>query len=152
MKKYIRVVGGIILRKIDNQFQILCALRSPKMSLPNLWEFPGGKIEEGESIKETIEREIKEELGCSIVATNSVFDITHHHYKTFNIELITVFCKIVEGEPTPLEHTALQWLPIESLESLVWAPADINAIDQLMSLTNEEMEEYFGKLKTCTTH
>ena len=56
MKKTVRVVGAIILSEAD---EVLCALRSPEMSLPNYWEFPGGKIEVGESIQEAVIREIK---------------------------------------------------------------------------------------------
>ena len=65
MKKNIKVVAAII----DNENnEILCALRSPDMSQPNMWEFPGGKVEEGESLQAAIEREIKEELDCDIEA------------------------------------------------------------------------------------
>ncbi len=63
MKKLIEVVGAIIENENN---EILCALRSTKMSLPNLWEFPGGKIEKGESLADAIVREIKEELDCTI--------------------------------------------------------------------------------------
>ncbi len=63
MKKLIKVVGAIIENENN---EILCALRSTKMSLPNLWEFPGGKIEKGESLADAIVREIKEELDCTI--------------------------------------------------------------------------------------
>ena len=62
MKKKIKVVAAVIR---NDKNQILCALRSEKMSLPNFWEFPGGKIEAGEEPKETLVREIKEELNCS---------------------------------------------------------------------------------------
>lgn len=57
MKKKLKVVGAIIENEYD---EILCALRSPKMTLPNMWEFPGGKVEKGESLKDAIEREIME--------------------------------------------------------------------------------------------
>ena len=63
MKKLIKVVGAIIENENN---EILCALRSPIMSLPNMWEFPGGKVEEDETLKEAIEREIKEELDCDV--------------------------------------------------------------------------------------
>lgn len=63
MKKKVSVVGAVIF---NEQNEILCALRSPTMLLPNYWEFPGGKIDEGEAPEEALLREIKEELGCFI--------------------------------------------------------------------------------------
>lgn len=77
MKKTVRVVGAVIMNEKD---EVLCALRSPDMLLPNLWEFPGGKIEEGEAPEETLVREIKEELGCTIqVQEKSKKCITNTH-------------------------------------------------------------------------
>ena len=63
MKKTVKVVGAIIINECD---EVLCALRSPKMSLPNYWEFPGGKIEPGESREEALKREIYEEFHAEI--------------------------------------------------------------------------------------
>lgn len=129
MKKLVKVVGAIIENKNN---EILCALRSPKMSLPNLWEFPGGKIEKNENIKEAIEREIKEELNCEIEFTD-IFNDNTHEYETFIINLITVKCRLVEGTPMACEHSKLIWLKRENLVSLKWAPADVPAVDQLIS-------------------
>lgn len=129
MKKKIKVVGAIME---NSHGEILCALRSPEMSLPNLWEFPGGKVEENENLSEAIEREIREELGCDVKAIE-VFNDNLHEYDKFIVNLITVKCKLTEGTPTPNEHTALLWLPKECLNSLVWAPADVPAVEQLIS-------------------
>jgi 8-oxo-dGTP diphosphatase len=129
MKKLIKVVGAII--ENDNN-EILCALRSPKMNLSNFWEFPGGKIEKDESLKEAIEREIKEELDCDIEFI-SVFNDNTHKYENFIVNLITVKCKLVGGTPTPSEHSKLIWLKRENLVSLKWAPADVPAVKQLLS-------------------
>ena len=76
MKKKVKVVAAII--ENDNN-EILCALRSPQMSLPNMWEFPGGKVEEGESLHDAIEREIQEELKCSVKALDVFNDNTHEY-------------------------------------------------------------------------
>lgn len=129
MKKLVKVVGAIIENE-DNE--ILCALRSPSMSLPNLWEFPGGKVEKEESLKVAIEREIKEELNC-IVEFISEFNDNTHDYETFVVNLITVKCKLIEGTPTASEHSKLIWLKRDNLVSLNWAPADVPAVEQLVA-------------------
>jgi 8-oxo-dGTP diphosphatase len=129
LKKIVKVVGAII----ENQHnEILCALRSPEMSMPNMWEFPGGKVEENEDIFSALEREIDEELGCKIKTSKEIFNNTIHEYDTFFINLITIKCKVISGNPTPSEHSKLIWLKRENLESLKWAPADIPVVNQLI--------------------
>lgn len=129
MKKLIKVVGAVIENENN---EILCALRSPKMSLPNMWEFPGGKVEKDENLKQAIEREIKEELGCK-VQYSDIFNDNTHEYDTFIVNLITVKCKLISGTPTASEHSKLIWLKRENLPSLKWAPADVPAVLQLVS-------------------
>lgn len=129
MKKLVKVVGAVIE---NENHEILCALRAPSMSLGNLWEFPGGKIEKDESLKEAIEREIKEELNCEIEFTD-LFNDNTHEYEAFNINLITVRCRLVQGTPTAYEHSKLIWLKRENLNSLKWAPADVPAVEQLIA-------------------
>ncbi|MDW8801796.1 (deoxy)nucleoside triphosphate pyrophosphohydrolase [Clostridium sp. A1-XYC3] len=129
MKKLIKVVGAVIENENN---EILCALRSPKMSIPNMWEFPGGKVEKDENLKQAIEREIKEELGCKVQYSN-IFNDNTHEYDTFTVNLITVKCKLISGTPTASEHSKLIWLKRENLPSLKWAPADIPAVLQLAS-------------------
>lgn len=127
MKKIIKVVGAIIE---NENHEILCALRSPQMTIPNHWEFPGGKIEYGESLDQAIEREIKEELLCDVKFISEFNDNTHE-YEDFIINLITVKCELIDGIPTANEHSKLIWLKKENLCSLKWAPADIPAVKQL---------------------
>ncbi|GAA3648836.1 (deoxy)nucleoside triphosphate pyrophosphohydrolase [Asaccharospora irregularis] len=128
MKKTIKVVAAIIENKNN---EILCALRSPNMSLPNLWEFPGGKVEEGESLFEAIEREIQEELSCNVKASN-VFAENTHEYEKIIVNLIGMKCELIDGIPTPNEHSKLVYLSKESLNSLIWAPADIPIVEKIM--------------------
>jgi 8-oxo-dGTP diphosphatase len=124
-----KVVGAIIE---NEQNEILCALRSPEMSIPNLWEFPGGKVEENEDIYSALVREIDEELDCRIKTSKEIFNNTIHEYDTFIINLLSIKCKVISGNPTPREHSKLIWLKNENLESLKWAPADIPAVQQLI--------------------
>ncbi|WP_251551097.1 (deoxy)nucleoside triphosphate pyrophosphohydrolase [Neobacillus muris] len=129
MKKLVKVVAAIIE---NEQQEILCALRSPEMSIPNRWEFPGGKVEANEDIYSALEREILEELGCKIETFNEVFHDNTHEYETFIINLISIKCRVVEGTPTKSEHSKLVWLKRDNLDSLKWAPADIPAVEQLI--------------------
>ena len=132
MKKTIKVVGAIIE---NSNSEILCALRSPNMSMPNLWEFPGGKIEKGENNGQAIEREIREELSCKVEYIEDFNDNTHEYeniiVNLIIVNLITVKCKLIEGIPTASEHSKLIWLKRENLDSLKWAPADIPAVEEL---------------------
>lgn len=128
MKKTLKVVGAIIE---NEDREILCALRSPKMSLPNMWEFPGGKIERGETFKQAIEREIKEELSC-IIEFIDIFNDSTYEYEKFIVNLITVRCKLVSGTPTKSEHSKLIWMYRENLPSLKWSPADIPTMKKLL--------------------
>ncbi|RXT06347.1 (deoxy)nucleoside triphosphate pyrophosphohydrolase [Ammoniphilus sp. CFH 90114] len=128
MKKTIHVVGAVIR---NDQDEVLCALRSPSMSMPNLWEFPGGKLEHNEHPEEALVREIQEELGCTISVGNQVADI-YHEYPFIIVHLITFEAKITEGSPLANDHARIEWLPINTIEQLEWAPADLPTIDQLM--------------------
>ncbi len=121
------VVGAII--ENDNK-EILCALRGPEMTLPNYWEFPGGKIEQGESKEEALKREIQEELGCTIEVFDHVEDTTYEYEKVI-VRLETFIAKVVSGIPKVSEHAELKWMTRQELPSLNWAPADIPAIEKL---------------------
>ncbi|MEY8755753.1 (deoxy)nucleoside triphosphate pyrophosphohydrolase [Peribacillus frigoritolerans] len=133
MKKQVKVVAAIIENEND---EILCALRSPEMSIPNMWEFPGGKVEKGEDLFTALKREIDEELQCKVETETSVFNDNTHEYETFIINLLSIKCRIIEGTPTTNEHSKLIWLKRENLSSLKWAPADIPAVEQLINEKN----------------
>ncbi|WP_079479134.1 (deoxy)nucleoside triphosphate pyrophosphohydrolase [Halobacillus salinus] len=127
MKK-ITVVAAILE---NEQEEVLCALRSNEMSLPNMWEFPGGKVEEGEDIRTALEREIQEELSCQ-VKTGTIFHDHTHEYESFAVRLIALKVDLVHGVPTAKEHAKLLWMPKDYLLSLQWAPADLPAVERLM--------------------
>lgn len=124
MKKNVHVVGAIILNENN---EIFCAQRSPEMSLPNLWEFPGGKIEVGETKEQALVREIKEELNCEIKVFEQVEDTTYE-YETFIVRLETFYAKVIDGTPTISEHSASTWLHRNEIQVLDWAAADIPAV------------------------
>lgn len=129
-KKLVEVVAAVIENENN---EILCALRSPIMTLPNMWEFPGGKVEEGESLYTAIEREIKEELKCSIKAIEIIGE-NRHEYEKIIVNLTAIKCNLVEGESVADEHSKLIYLNKENLESLVWAPADIPLVKKVINI------------------
>lgn len=137
MKKKIKVVAAIIE---NEQKEILCALRSAQMALPNLWEFPGGKVEEQEDLFSAIKREIQEELHCE-VEPMAIFNEHTHEYDTFIVNLVAITCRLQTGNPTATEHASLLWLKRENLLSLNWAPADIPAVEELMREKAENLTD-----------
>lgn len=128
MKKTVHVVGAIIE---NDKKEIFCALRSPVMTLANYWEFPGGKIEPGETPEQALAREIIEELNCSIEVGKKVEDTTYEYEKVI-VRLETYKAKLVTGEPVALEHAETKWVPREQLLQLNFAPADIPAVEKLI--------------------
>jgi len=129
IKKTVHVVGAIIENEKN---EILCALRGPEMTLPDYWEFPGGKIEVGESKEEALIREIQEELGCTIQVEKHVDDTTYEYEKVI-VRLETFMSTVISGTPQASEHAEIKWVPRKELTALNWAPADIPAIEKLLS-------------------
>ena len=129
-KKNIHVVGAVI---IEDQ-KILCAQRGADKSLPLMWEFPGGKIEQGESPTEALIREIEEEMLCTIEVGEKV-DYTVYEYDFGIVHLTTYISKITSGEINLTEHEQIKWLAPSEIGRLNWAPADIPAIEKLEAMT-----------------
>jgi 8-oxo-dGTP diphosphatase len=122
----IHVVGAVITR----DGLVMCAQRGHEGNLPGLWEFPGGKIEQGESKKAALVREISEELGCTVEVGDEVTTTTHE-YEFGEVTLTTFYCSLVSGTPTLTEHTAITWLRPDELHTIAWAPADIPAVARI---------------------
>ena len=123
MKKQIYVVGAVIV----SEGRVLCVQRGPGAALPGMWEFPGGKIEAGESPQSALKREIDEELRCEIAVGDEV-TTTSHDYDFGVVHLTTFYCDLVAGSPQLLEHSDLTWSEPDELRRLDWAPADIPAV------------------------
>lgn len=115
--------------KQDNT--ILICQRSAKMKLPLKWEFPGGKIEPGESKEECLIREIKEELGIDINVGRAL-SMVEYHYPEFAICLYPFECKLVDGELDLSEHAQAIWVGKAELLNYDWAAADLPIVQALM--------------------
>ena len=96
----------------------------------DFWEFPGGKIDAGETPEEALCREIKEELDTEI-AVGELFTTIDYDYPTFHITMHCYLCTIENGSLTLLEHEAAKWLSLEQLDSITWLPADLLVIAEL---------------------
>lgn len=128
MAKEIRVVGAVIAR----DGLVLCAQRGIGGRLPGAWEFPGGKIEDGESPAAALRREIAEELACTIDVGEEVVT-TRHEYDFGSVALTTFYCRLVAGTPSAHEHAALAWMKPAELKTVEWAPADVPAVERVMT-------------------
>jgi 8-oxo-dGTP diphosphatase len=128
MKRHLRVACAII----EQEGAVLAAQRSANMSLPFKWEFPGGKIEAGESPEECLIRELMEELGISVFIDAALSPATHS-YPDFTVTLYPFTCRLKGGLVTPHEHHALKWIEPERMPELDWAAADLPVISEYMA-------------------
>lgn len=119
MKKHLEVSAAMIVK----EGKVFAAQRGNKGELALKWEFPGGKLEIGETAEQALIREIKEELDTQISVTKHVKDV-NHEYNTFTITLHGFICKIIQGDLKISEHIDSRWLSYEELETVDWAEAD----------------------------
>lgn len=110
---------------------VFAARRGARMSLPLMWEFPGGKVEEGESPQEALHRELEEELCVRIHLTGELPPSTHA-YPGLVVTLHPFRCRIVSGEITLTEHAEGRWVAPAELPSLDFAPADLPIITRYL--------------------
>ena len=103
------------------------------------WEFPGGKIEAGETAKEALVREIKEELD-TLVEVGNLIGTVEYDYPQFHLTMHCFFCTIVKGDLVLKEHEDAKWLKAEELGSVEWLPADIQVIEQIKEIWNGSSE------------
>ena len=132
--KQITVSGAIILRTNPetNKKEIFATQRGYG-DYKDGWEFPGGKLEPGETPQQCIEREILEELATEVKA-EKILGVVEYDYPTFHLTMHCILCTIVSGELKLLEHEAARWLSKETLRSVDWLPADLLILDRIEEL------------------
>ena len=127
-RKTIKVVAAII-RKGDKIFATQRGYGEQKGG----WEFPGGKIEPGETPKEALVREIREELAADIIV-GDLLTTVEHDYPSFHLSMDCFWAELVENaEMTLLEHEAAKWLTLDELDSVDWLPADVKVVEAIRS-------------------
>lgn len=126
MAKRIEVVGAVLVK--DDR--IFAAKRGSGKSMAGLWEFPGGKIEPGETPEQALKRELMEELSIEVDVQDRIVTSQHDTGSTV-INLSTYYCKLISGAPTPSEHQEIRWVPRAELHTLDWAPADIETVQRV---------------------
>lgn len=128
--KTVRVVAAVIKATNENGEPIIFATQRGYGNFKGGWEFPGGKIEEGETPKEALKREIMEELDTEIVV-GDLIDTIEYDYPTFHLSMDCFWCEVVSGELRLLEAEASKWLTKDELDSVEWLPADITLIEKI---------------------
>ena len=128
--KTIRVVAAITKAVNEKGETIIFATQRGYGDFKGGWEFPGGKIEEGETPQEALKREIMEELETEIIV-GELIDTIEYDYPTFHLSMDCFWSEIVSGDLVLTEHAAAKWLTKEELDSVEWLPADITLIEKI---------------------
>lgn len=126
------VVCGVI---VDEASRVLACLRPPGKHLADKWEFPGGKVESGELPEAALSRELVEELGVTVEILRPLTPVLWD-YGRGPILLIPFLCRILQGEPRPLDHAAIRWIESGNLRDLDWAAADGPILEEWLAATD----------------
>ena len=130
--KTVNVVAAIIVK--DNK---VFATQRGYGDFKDGWEFPGGKIEEGESPEDALRREIKEELNADI----KICDLLHtveYDYPKFHLSMKCYLCELLSEEIELIEHEAAKWLDYGDIRTVDWLPADLELVDKLVEISNND--------------
>ena len=128
--KTIRVVAAVIQAKNQDGNPMIFATQRGYGDLKGGWEFPGGKIEAGETPQEALQREIQEELDTKITV-GELIDTIEYQYPPFHLSMDCYWCEIITGDLVLKEHEAAKWLTREQLGDVDWLPADMKLIGKL---------------------
>ena len=124
-RKHIEVVAAIIVR--DGR---IFATQRGYGEWKDWWEFPGGKIEPGESTEDALKREIREELATEI-EVDELLTTVEYDYPKFHLTMHCYLCTIISGDLSLLEHEDARWLALDELDCVKWLPADKDVVEKL---------------------
>lgn len=127
--KTIKVVAAVICDSIEDKTKFFCTARGYG-EFKGGWEFPGGKIEEGETPKQALVREIQEELNTEI-NVGSLIDTIEYDYPSFHLSMDCFWAEVVSGNLELKEAEDAKWLTKDELDSVKWLPADITLIEKI---------------------
>ena len=131
--KQIHVSAAVIFRTAAGGEKMVFATQRGYGEWKDWWEFPGGKIEDGESAEQAVVREIREELATEIRAERKICTV-EYDYPAFHLTMECFLCSIVSGKLTLLEHENAAWLSEEKLKSVKWLPADEGILEKVKEL------------------
>lgn len=123
----------VVCAIIERENKILAAQRGETQTNAGLWEFPGGKVNAGETPELALKREIHEELAIKITIHKKLNPVLYQ-YPWISIELIPFVCSIKEGEPDALEHVQIRFFTKKTCLDLNWAPADVNVLKEYLHI------------------
>lgn len=132
--KTIKVVAAIICKDMERKNKIFATARGYG-DLKGGWEFPGGKVEPGETPQQALKREIMEELSTEI-KVGELIDTIEYDYPTFHLSMDCFWAEVITGQLELKEAEAAKWLTKDQLESVAWLPADITLIDKIRQYMN----------------
>ena len=132
-KKVVRVVAAVI-----RDGSRIFATQRGYGNYKDWWEFPGGKIEAGETPGQALKREIEEELDTEI-QVGDLIDTIEYDYPAFHLSMQCFWCRIIDGIPVLKEHEAARWLDIEHIDGVDWLPADLTIIELIKDKMAEQV-------------
>lgn len=128
--KTVKVVAAVITASNENGEKIIFATQRGYGEFKDGWEFPGGKVEPGETPQAALKREIMEELETEI-EVGDLIETIEYDYPTFHLSMDCFWAEIVKGDLVLREHEAAKWLTKEQLESVDWLPADLGLVEKV---------------------